>query len=79
MKEPINSFILAVSKTNKGSPTGELARSRYLEKGKFPVLSCEGACMRGEIARLASNKGPPSGCSFCAQLCSVARPRPIIA
>jgi uncharacterized metal-binding protein len=26
-----------------------------MKKGKIPVLSCEGACIRGEIARLAAN------------------------
>ena len=55
MKEPIDSFTLAVSRTNKSCPTGELAGSRYLVEGKIPVLSCEGACIRGEIARLAAN------------------------
>ncbi len=55
MKEPINSFTLEVSKTDKSCPTGEIAGSRNLKEGKIPVLSCEGACIRGEIARLAAN------------------------
>ncbi len=55
MKEPINSFTLDVSKTAKSCPTGEIAGSRNLKEEKIPVLSCEGACIRGEIARLAAN------------------------
>ena len=55
MKEPINRFTLGVSKTCKSCPTGEIAGSRNLKEGKIPVLSCEGACIRGEIARLAAH------------------------
>ncbi len=54
MKEPNNSFI-EVSKTGKSCPTGEIVGSKNHEEGKIPVLSCEGACIRGEIARLAAN------------------------
>ncbi len=50
-----NRLILEVSKTGKTCPTGEIVGSRNLEEGKIPVLSCEGACIRGEIARLAAN------------------------
>ena len=55
MKEPINSFTLEISETDKTCPTGEIVGSRNHEEGKIPVLSCEGACIRGEIARLAAN------------------------
>jgi uncharacterized metal-binding protein len=55
MKEPINSFTLEISETDKTCPTGEKAGSGYHEEEKIPVLSCEGACIRGEIARLAAN------------------------
>ncbi len=55
MKESNNSFTLEISKTDSTCPTGEKAGSSYREKGKIPVLSCEGACIRGEIARLAAN------------------------
>jgi DGC domain-containing protein len=54
MKES-NSFTLEISETDKICPVGEKAGSRYREEGKIPVLSCEGACIRGEIARLAAN------------------------
>ena len=55
MKEPNNSFTLEISETDKTCRTGEIAGSRNHEEGKIPVLSCEGACIRGEIARLAAN------------------------
>jgi len=55
MKEPINSFTLEILETDKTCPAGEKAGNRYHEEGKIPVLSCEGACIRGEIARLAAN------------------------
>jgi uncharacterized metal-binding protein len=55
MKESSNSFTLEISETDKTCPAGEKAGSRYREEGKIPVLSCEGACIRGEIARLAAN------------------------
>jgi uncharacterized metal-binding protein len=34
---------------------GEMVGRRALEQSKIPVLSCEGACIRGEIARQAAN------------------------
>ena len=55
MKESNNSFTLEISETDKTCPTGEKTGSRYREEGKIPVLSCEGACIRGEIARLSAN------------------------
>jgi uncharacterized metal-binding protein len=40
----------------KGScPTGESYANEQIAAGRIPVLSCEGACIRGEIARLAGN------------------------
>ncbi len=55
MKSLSDSLTLEVSKTGKTCPTGEIVGSRNLEEGKIPVLSCEGACIRGEIARLVAN------------------------
>jgi hypothetical protein len=55
MRESNNKLILEVSKTGKTCPMGEVVGSRNLDEGKIPVLSCEGACIRGEIARLAAN------------------------
>ena len=42
--------------TTKGScPIGEITGKTNISESKIPVLSCEGACIRGEIARLAAN------------------------
>lgn len=36
-------------------PVGERYAKKQMAKKSIPVLSCEGACIRGEIARLAAN------------------------
>jgi DGC domain-containing protein len=36
-------------------PAGEAYAKRQMEKKTIPVLSCEGPCIRGDIARLAAN------------------------
>ena len=36
-------------------PIGEVTGKKNIAAAKIPVLSCEGACIRGEIARLAAN------------------------
>jgi uncharacterized metal-binding protein len=36
-------------------PAGERYADACITEGKTPVLSCEGPCIRGEIARLAAN------------------------
>ncbi len=41
--------------TNGHCPIGEVTGQRNISESKIPVLSCEGACIRGEIARLAAN------------------------
>ncbi len=55
MKESSTSFSLDISKTDKVCPIGETIGNRNIKEGKIPVLSCEGGCIRGEIARLAAN------------------------
>lgn len=35
-------------------PIGEITGKQNIRESKIPVLSCEGACIRGEIARLAA-------------------------
>ncbi len=55
MKKSDTIFNLEISKTENTCPAGEKVGIRNLEEGKIPVLSCEGACIRGEIARLAAN------------------------
>ena len=36
-------------------PLGEVAGNKMIAEGKIPVISCEGGCFRGEIARVASH------------------------
>jgi len=48
-------FFLEVDGVEGVCPAGEAwARQQIIEK-KIPVFSCEGPCIRGEIARLAAN------------------------
>jgi uncharacterized metal-binding protein len=48
-------FTLEVEKVKGVCPAGEVyAKQRMVEK-KTPIFSCEGPCIRGDIARLAAN------------------------
>jgi uncharacterized metal-binding protein len=49
------SFNVVVSRTGATCPVGEVVGNKNRDQGKIPVLSCEGACIRGEIARLAAH------------------------
>src|SRR5512143_3463871 len=55
MKESNGIFTVEVSETDGKCPIGEKVGNRNFEEGRIPVLSCEGACIRGEIARLAAH------------------------
>jgi hypothetical protein len=55
MEATQSSFSVEITGTDKHCPAGEKAGDRYIKGGKIPVLSCEGACIRGEIARLAAH------------------------
>jgi len=48
-------FSIQVENTNKKCQVGETVGTRNIREKRIPVLSCEGACIRGEIARLAAN------------------------
>ncbi len=48
-------FSLAVEGVKGFCPAGEMYAKRNIADRKIPVLSCEGPCIRGEIARLAAN------------------------
>ena len=50
-----NIFSIKVEDTENRCPIGETVGERNIAENKIPVLSCEGACIRGEIARLAAN------------------------
>ena len=46
---------VTVNTTEAICPIGEITGKNNISASKIPVLSCEGACIRGEIARLAAN------------------------
>ncbi|HVI70652.1 MAG TPA: putative zinc-binding protein [Pyrinomonadaceae bacterium] len=48
-------FSLHVQGVKGFCPAGEVYAKKQIEKKTIPVLSCEGPCIRGEIARLAGN------------------------
>ena len=48
-------FSLDVQGIKGFCPAGEAYAKQQIEKKTIPVLSCEGPCIRGEIARLAGN------------------------
>ncbi len=49
------SFSILVEGMKSVCPLGEVVGNRMIDEGKIPVISCEGGCFRGEIARLASH------------------------
>ncbi len=48
-------LILTVDKTSGKCPVGEKVGALNQAENKIPVISCEGGCIRGEIARVAAN------------------------
>ncbi len=48
-------FSLDVQAVKGFCPAGEVYAKQQIAKKTVPVLSCEGPCIRGEIARLAAN------------------------
>ena len=48
-------FSLKVEGVKGLCPAGELWAKEQIEKRTTPVFSCEGPCIRGDIARLAAN------------------------
>jgi uncharacterized metal-binding protein len=48
-------FSLQVEGVKGVCPAGEKWAQQQMDKKRIPVLSCEGPCIRGEIARLAAN------------------------
>ena len=55
MRKTNTTFTIEVKDTENRCPVGETIGNRNIAEGRVPVLSCEGACIRGEIARLAAN------------------------
>lgn len=48
-------FSLEVKGVKGVCPAGEVYAEQNISEGRIPVFSCEGPCIRGEIARLAAN------------------------
>lgn len=55
MNKSNTTFSIEIGGTENRCPIGETVGERNIAENKIPVLSCEGACIRGEIARLAAN------------------------
>ena len=55
MKNYTPDFSLDVEGVRGLCPAGEVYAKQQIEARTIPVLSCEGPCIRGEIARLAAN------------------------
>lgn len=49
-------FQLEIEETTLVCPTGEKYAAQQMRDGTVPVFSCEGPCIRGEIARQAANR-----------------------
>ena len=50
-----NTFALEVTGVDKVCAVGEIYGNQCQKEGKIPVFSCEGGCIKGEIARQAAN------------------------
>ncbi len=55
MNNSTPNFSLKVNGVKGVCPAGERHAQDRMAEGKIPVFSCEGPCIRGEIARLAAN------------------------
>ena len=55
MSDTAKHFSIQVEATNNSCPSGEQVGVWNLAQKKIPVLSCEGGCIRGEIARVAAH------------------------
>ena len=55
MEKSTPDFTLDVSEVTGHCPAGEVYAKQNIADKKIPVFSCEGPCIRGEVARLAAN------------------------
>lgn len=67
MSDSKQTFSIDVEDLKAVCPLGEVVGHRMIAEERIPVISCEGGCFRGEIARVASHmvtrEGPYSrGC-----------------
>lgn len=65
-------YSLKVSGVKGLCPAGEVYAKQNIEERKIPVVSCEGPCIRGEVARLAANivgdEAPYARCCYAEAL-----------
>jgi len=55
MSQSRKNFSIKVEGMKTVCPLGEVVGNQMIAEGKIPVISCEGGCFRGEIARVASH------------------------
>ncbi|MDJ0926603.1 MAG: putative zinc-binding protein [Gammaproteobacteria bacterium] len=72
MADSTPDFVLDVDGVAGVCPAGEAYAKQNMAAGKIPVLSCEGPCIRGEIARLATDivaqREPYARCCYAESL-----------
>lgn len=68
MAPATTTFDLEIEETGMRCPVGERYSAQHMKDGTIPVLSCEGPCIRGEIARQAAHR--VSRASGYARACS---------
>ena len=56
MSQSSEDFSLAIEGITGSCPAGEKWAEERIARKAIPVLSCEGPCIRGDIARLAANE-----------------------
>lgn len=74
MKDSPSTFQIEVEAIQGICPAGERYAKEKIREGRIPVLSCEGPCIRGEIARQAAHlvgKQPPFARACQGELMSV--------
>ena len=55
MTSSTKNIAITIQKTDGHCPIGETVGKQNIKQSRIPVLSCEGGCIRGEIARLTAN------------------------
>ena len=72
MIESTPDFALEISEVTGTCPAGEVYAKQQIAEKKTPVISCEGPCIRGEVARLAANivseEAPYARCCYAETL-----------
>ena len=55
MSRSNTTFSIEVENKKAVCPLGEVVGKKMIDEGRIPVISCEGGCFRGEIARVAAH------------------------